>query len=423
MDQLYARFDARVGVCSDSRSLASGQIFFALRGGNFNGNLFAPKALELGASTVVVDELVEGLDPTDSRVVRVPDVLKALQDLALAHRRAWGKPVVGLTGSNGKTTAKELFAHVLSQQFNVLATHGNLNNHIGVPLTLLKLQPEHEVAVIEMGANHQGEIAELSSIAEPNIGYVTNFGLAHLEGFGGPEGVVRGKSELYRHLSTSQGTAMVYFGDDRQLAESREPRILFGSGDTFTADEQGKMAITWRETTAKSHLIGDFQDRALSAAVALATYFSLSDSAIARGIEAYVPQNNRGEWRSVGTYRVFMDAYNANPSSMEASIRNAAQRLNPDTTAYVAGDLFELGDYAAEAHQGMVNVMIELGIVHAVLVGPLFAATKHPFLSLNTTEELCALWTSNPPTAAQIWVKGSRGMALETAVAVLDQSA
>ncbi|MEY3927510.1 MAG: hypothetical protein RJA97_517 [Bacteroidota bacterium] len=423
MDQLYARFDARVGVCSDSRSLASGQIFFALRGGNFNGNLFAPKALELGASTVVVDELVEGLDPTDSRVVRVPDVLKALQDLARAHRRAWGKPVVGLTGSNGKTTAKELFAHVLGQQFNVLATHGNLNNHIGVPLTLLKLQPEHEVAVIEMGANHQGEIAELASIAEPTMGYVTNFGLAHLEGFGGPEGVVRGKSELYRYLNASQGTALVYYGDARQLTESCDPRIVFGSGDTYTADEQGRMSITWRRTTAKSHLIGDFQDRALSAAVAIGSHFGLSDSAIARGIEAYVPQNNRGEWRTVGAYRVFMDAYNANPSSMEASIRNAAQRLNPDTTAYVAGDLFELGNYAAEAHQRMVDVMIELGIVHAVLVGPLFAATKHPFLSLNTTEELCALWSSNPPTAAQIWVKGSRGMALETAVAVLDQSA
>ena len=165
MDQLYARFDARVGVCSDSRSLASGQIFFALRGGNFNGNLFAPKALDLGASTVVVDELVEGLNPSDPRVVLVPDVLIALQDLARTHRRAWGKTVVGLTGSNGKTTAKELFAHVLSQQFDVLATYGNLNNHIGVPLTLLKLQPEHEVAVIEMGANHQGEIAELASIA------------------------------------------------------------------------------------------------------------------------------------------------------------------------------------------------------------------------------------------------------------------
>jgi UDP-N-acetylmuramoyl-tripeptide--D-alanyl-D-alanine ligase len=255
------------------------------------------------------------------------------------------------------------------------------------------------------------------------MGYVTNFGLAHLEGFGGPEGVVRGKSELFRYLNASKGTALVYYGDARQLTESFDPRIVFGSGDTYTADEQGRMSITWRHTTAKSHLIGDFQDRALSAAVAIGSQFGLSDSAIARGIEAYVPQNNRGEWRTVGAYRVFMDAYNANPSSMEASIRNAAQRLNPDTTAYVAGDLFELGDYAAEAHQRMVNVMIELGIVHAVLVGPLFAATKHPFLSLNTTEELCALWTSNPPTAAQIWVKGSRGMALEKAVAVLDQSA
>jgi UDP-N-acetylmuramoyl-tripeptide--D-alanyl-D-alanine ligase len=423
MDQLYARFDARVGVCSDSRSLASGQIFFALRGANFNGNLFAPKALELGASAVVVDEWVDGLNPSDPRVVLVPDTLKALQELAQTHRKAWGKTVVGLTGSNGKTTAKELFAHVLGQRFNVLATYGNLNNHIGVPLTLLQLQPEHEVAVIEMGANHQGEIAELASIAEPNIGYVTNFGLAHLEGYGGPEGVVRGKSELYRHLTSSKGLSLVYCGDPRQLAESHEPRIVFGSEDVFHSDDHGRMAVTWRGITAQSHLIGDFQDRALSAAVALGSHFGLSDSEIARGIEAYVPQNNRGEWRNVGAYRVFMDAYNANPSSMEASVRNAAPRLNPDRTLYVAGDLFELGDYAAEAHQHMVDVMINLGIKHAILVGPLFAATQHAFVSLNSTQELCALWASNPPLADHIWVKGSRGMALEKAVAVLDQSA
>jgi UDP-N-acetylmuramoyl-tripeptide--D-alanyl-D-alanine ligase len=423
MNDLYARFDARIGVCSDSRSLAPGQIFFALRGDHFNGNLFAPKALELGASTVVVDELVEGLNPHDPRVVLVPDVLHALQDLARTHRRDWGKTVVGLTGSNGKTTAKELFAHVLGQQFNVLATYGNLNNHIGVPLTLLKLLPEHEVAVVEMGANHQGEIAELSSIAEPNIGYVTNFGLAHLEGFGGPEGVVRGKSELYRHLNANEYPSLVYYNDVRQLEESGEPRIVFGSDDTYIADEIGRMAITWNATTAQSHLIGDFQDRALSAAVALGSHLGLDDAAIARGIEAYVPQNNRGEWRNVGSYLVFMDAYNANPSSMEASIRNAAPRLDPNSTIYVAGDLFELGDFAAEAHQQMVDVMKDLGITQAVLVGPLFAATKHSYISLRTTQELCELWENNPPDTSHIWVKGSRGMALEKAVAVLDQSA
>ena len=228
MNEWYARFDARVGVCSDSRTLASGQIFFALRGDTFNGNLFAPKALELGASTVVVDELVDGLDASDSRVVLVPNTLNALQDLAHYHRTQWGKTVVGLTGSNGKTTAKELFAHVLQQKFAVLATQGNLNNHIGVPLTLLRLQPEHEIAVIEMGANHQGEIDELSRIAAPNLGYITNFGLAHLEGFGGPEGVIKGKSELYRYLESTNGTSLVYCGDERQLAESRGTRIEFG---------------------------------------------------------------------------------------------------------------------------------------------------------------------------------------------------
>lgn len=420
MNEWYARFDARVGVCSDSRTLASGQIFFALRGASFNGNLFAPQALAQGASTVVVDEQVEGLDADDPRVVLVPDVLKELQDLAHYHRMKWGKTVVGLTGSNGKTTAKELFAQVLQQKFHVLATHGNLNNHIGVPLTLLRLLPEHEVAIVEMGANHQGEIDELSRIAAPNLGYVTNFGLAHLEGFGGPEGVIKGKSELYRYLAEVGGEALVYCGDERQLAESSGTRTVFGAGCLFQVDEQGRMAIEWQGQRAQSHLIGDFQDRALAAAVALGAHFGLSNEAIARGIEAYVPHNNRGEWRTVRGYRVFMDAYNANPSSMEASLRNAAPRLEPHDTVYVAGDLLELGEYAAEAHQKMVDVMRALGITRAVLVGPLFAATVHPYTSVQTTEELVQEWRSNPPKCRSIWVKGSRGMALERAVAALE---
>ncbi|MFZ9191163.1 MAG: UDP-N-acetylmuramoyl-tripeptide--D-alanyl-D-alanine ligase, partial [Schleiferiaceae bacterium] len=330
------------------------------------------------------------------------------------------KTVVGLTGSNGKTTAKELFAHVLQQKFSVLATQGNLNNHIGVPLTLLRLLPEHEVAVIEMGANHQGEIDELSQIAAPNLGYITNFGLAHLEGFGGPEGVVKGKSELYRFLESTKGTSLVYYADDRQLAESREPRIVFGENCRFTSNELGQLAVHWSGQHAQSHLIGDFQDRALAAAVALGAHFGLTTAETARGIEAYVPQNNRGEWREVGAYRVFMDAYNANPSSMSASLRNAAPRLNANETLYVAGDLFELGDYAAQAHQEMVDLIQELGILHAVLVGPLFAATKHPYTSVLRTEELAEAWSLEPPACRSIWVKGSRGMALERAVKVLE---
>lgn len=423
MDSLYARFDARIGVCSDSRTLASGQIFFALRGPSFNGNLFAATALERGASVVVVDELLDGLDANDSRVFLVDDTLKTLQDLARTHRRTWGKTVVGLTGSNGKTTAKELFAHVLQQKFTVLATRGNLNNHIGVPLTLLQLLPEHEVAVIEMGANHIGEIAELAAIAEPNLGYVTNFGLAHLEGFGGPDGVVKGKSELYRYIESSNGTSLVYFNDSKQLEHCGGEKILFGAHDQYTTNNDGQMAVQWNSTKAQSHLIGDFQDRALSAAVAIGMHFGLSDMQIAKGIESYLPNNNRGEWRTVGPYRVFMDAYNANPSSMEASLRNAAPRLNADSTLYVAGDLFELGDYAAEAHQNMVDLMQSLGIKNALLVGPLFAATVHPYQSVLTTQELCDHWMALKPHASHIWVKGSRGMSLEKAVAVLDQSA
>ncbi|MBM3433174.1 MAG: UDP-N-acetylmuramoyl-tripeptide--D-alanyl-D-alanine ligase [Bacteroidetes bacterium] len=423
MNEWYARFDARVGVCSDSRTLASGQIFFALRGASFNGNLFAPQALALGASTVVVDELVEGLNPEDDRVVHVPDALKALQGLAHYHRMKWGKTVVGLTGSNGKTTAKELFAHVLQQKFAVLATQGNLNNHIGVPLTLLRLLPEHDIAVVEMGANHQGEIDELSRIAAPNLGYITNFGLAHLEGFGGPEGVIKGKSELYRYLAETGGRALVYYGDARQLAECTSARSVFGEGLKFAANEHGQMRVEWNRQWAQSHLIGDFQDRALAAAVALGAHLGLSDDEVARGIEAYVPNNNRGEWRSINGYQVFMDAYNANPSSMEASLRNAAPRLEPEDTVYVAGDLFELGGYAAEAHQKMVDLMVALGITRAVLVGPLFEATRHPYTSVRSTEELAQEWRRNPPKCGRIWVKGSRGMALERAIAALGPEA
>jgi UDP-N-acetylmuramoyl-tripeptide--D-alanyl-D-alanine ligase len=420
MNDWYARFDARVGVCTDSRTLARGQIFFALRGGNFNGNLFAPKALELGASAVVVDQAVEGLDPTDARVVRVPDALKAMQELALHHRRAWARPLVGLTGSNGKTTAKELFAHVLRQKYRVHATQGNFNNHIGLPQTLLGLLPEHELAVIEMGANHQGEIDELSRIAEPNLGYITNFGLAHLEGFGGPEGVVKGKSELYRYLHSSKGSSLVYFDDARQMAESHEPRIIFGASCRFEANEVGELAVEWNQVRAQSHLIGAFHDRALAASIALGQYFGLSDAQIVNGIEAYQAQNNRGEWRQLSRYRVFMDAYNANPSSMEASLRNAAPRLDSKSTLYVAGDLFELGDYAAAAHQRMVDLMLELGISDAILVGPIFGACTHPYVSVASTEELMAVWTKSPPQAKTLWFKGSRGMALERLLSVLE---
>ena len=420
MNQWYARFDARVGVCTDSRKLARGQIFFALRGANFNGNLFAPKALELGASAVVIDQAVEGLDPMDARVVRVPDVLKAMQELALHHRRAWAKPLVGLTGSNGKTTAKELFAHVLGQKYKVHATHGNFNNHIGLPQTLLGLLPEHELAVIEMGANHQGEIDELSRIAEPNLGYITNYGLAHLEGFGGPEGVVKGKSELYRYLLSVGGSSLVYFDDARQMAESHEPRIIFGDSCRFETNEVGELSVEWNQVRAQSHLIGDFHDRALAASIALGQFYGLSDAQIVEGIEAYQAQNNRGEWRQLNRYRVFMDAYNANPSSMEASLRNAAPRLDSQSTIYVAGDLFELGDYAAVAHQRMVDLMLELGISDAILVGPIFGACTHPYRSVASTEELMAIWTKSPPQAKTLWFKGSRGMALERLLSVLE---
>jgi UDP-N-acetylmuramoyl-tripeptide--D-alanyl-D-alanine ligase len=415
MEALYARFDERVGICSDSRSLASGQIFFALKGERFDGHRFALQALQQGASAVVVEDLPEGLDPTDARVFHLPSVLQALQELARHHRRHWGKPIIGLTGSNGKTTVKELFAAVLSQKFNLHATNGNFNNHLGVPFTLLQLQSAHELAVVEMGANHQGEIDALSHIAEPNLGYITNFGRAHLEGFGGIDGVIKGKTELYRYLQGTGGEILINPDDPLQVAHAGSTAWTFRTELHTWMEDDGFVHIRDGAHSVKSHLSGSYQGTNLKAAWTLGEHFGLAPEAICAGIASYVPTNNRGELRSTERNLVFLDAYNANPSSMEASFRYATTSHVDRPHHYIAGDLFELGAYSEEEHQRMVDLFVAEGAENVWLVGEAFAKTKHPntFTSFQTTDEALAALHEAGLTNCYVWVKGSRGMALE----------
>jgi UDP-N-acetylmuramoyl-tripeptide--D-alanyl-D-alanine ligase len=415
MEALYACFDEHVGICSDSRSLESGQIFFALKGAHFDGHTFASEALTKGASAVVIEDAVPGLSEAHPGVFRVPSVIQALQDLARHHRRQWGKPIIALTGSNGKTTVKELFASVLSQRFRVHATKGNLNNHLGVPFTLLQLQDEHDLAVVEMGANHQREIDALCRIAEPTLGYITNFGRAHLEGFGGVEGVIRGKTEMYRYLLEVGGERLINPDDALQVQHAGPHAIPFLADLHTWIESDGFVHIQRGTAQVKSHLSGAFQGTNLRAAWSLGTHLGVSSEDLCAGIAAYVPSNNRGEIRTTEKNVVFLDAYNANPSSMEVSFRHALSSHPDRVHYYMAGDLFEMGEYTAEEHQRMVNLFVEQGAVHVWLIGEAFQATQHPehYRCFAQTSEALQALQAEDLSGAFVWIKGSRGMALE----------
>ena len=421
MERLYACFDEHVGICSDSRSLESGQIFFALKGERFDGHSFAVQALAEGASAVVVEDLPSGLDASDPRVFHVPSVLQALQDLARYHRRQWGKPIVAMTGSNGKTTVKELFAAVLSQKFNLHATKGNFNNHLGVPFTLLQLRSAHELAVVEMGANHQGEIDLLSRIAEPSLGYITNFGRAHLEGFGGVEGVIKGKTELYRYLQASQGEILCNPEDSLQVAHAGPGALVFEPQLSTWMEDDGFVHISDGTHSVKSHLSGSFQGNNLKAAWTLGLHYGLNPEAICAGISSYIPSNNRGELRKTAKNTLFLDAYNANPSSMELSFLYAKGSHPELPHVYIAGDLFELGSYSALEHQRMVDLFVDHQATHVWLIGEAFSACRFPdhYRSFSKTSEALIALQEAQVRDSFVWIKGSRGMALESLLPAL----
>ena len=430
---LYSVFQQHPVVCTDSRNCPEGSVFFALRGDNFDANLFAAKALQNGCAFAVVDnpEVV-----TDERYILVENVLEALQQLAREHRRALGTKIVGITGTNGKTTTKELIASVLKQKFNVHFTQGNLNNHIGVPLTLLQLTAAHEMAVIEMGANHLGEIKILSEIACPDFGIITNVGKAHLEGFGSFEGVKKTKGELYDYART-HGAGLFINNGNHFLMEMVQ-KAGFDADDTqlikynlngSAASVNGKVTASapfvslscvtnQGEFNADTRLIGDYNAENILAAATIGNHFGLSNEEIKRGLETYEPKNNRSQLMVTDKNNLIVDAYNANPTSMKAAIGNfSTMQVSPK--AAILGDMLELGEYSADEHQAIVSELEKAGFEQVVLVGPEFVACKSGFQTFEKVEDARVFLEKNPIEAYYVLIKGSRGIKLEKMIELL----
>ena len=422
IESLYNRFLQSSGVTTDTRCCDAGMMFFALRGENFDGNAYALKALELGCAYVVVDNpdcVVEG----DERMILVKDSLKALQQLARHHRRQLGLPVIGITGTNGKTTTKELMAAVLSKKYHISYTQGNLNNHIGVPLTLLKLTKEHEMAVVEMGANHLGDIKELVDIAEPDYGLITNVGLAHLQGFGSLEGVIRAKGEMYDFLRTTEHRTIFLNIDNahlRSIAGGLET-VTYGQGEgaalcgeLMACDPY--LRFRWRKDGGEWHevdtqLIGSYNlDNALCAA-AVGCYFDVKQEDISAALAGYTPQNNRSQLTKTGHNVLVVDAYNANPTSMRAALDNFARMEVPRKMA-ILGDMKELGEVTAVAHQEIVDKLDACGFDEVWLVGEAFAKTNHVQRTFMDVEAVKDVLKESIPEGYYILVKGSNSMKL-----------
>jgi UDP-N-acetylmuramoyl-tripeptide--D-alanyl-D-alanine ligase len=430
---LYDHYLAAQGqVSTDSRQPQPGTLFFALNGPSFRGADFAAGALAQGASHAVVDdEALATHDP--AHYTYAPDPLAALQDLAREHRGRFRGPVLAVTGSNGKTTTKELLTVVLAQKYKVLATIGNLNNHIGVPLTLLRLRPEeHEVAIIEMGANHQGEIASYCQWAEPTHGLITNIGKAHLEGFGGEEGIAKGKGELFDYLASHGGTAFVNTLDAKlpALASPVSERISYpGPADTYRASLLAASPALhlrlWDGTEVAAQLTGGYNFPNMAAAAAVGAFFGVPAAQVATALASYNPQNNRSQLvRTVGGNDLILDAYNANPSSMAAALRSFAQRPLAAGQGRLAilGDMFELGESAEAEHQALGRLLAELKLDNVLLIGPLMqaAAQAHPSAQHFADKKDAAVWLAGHPVASQlVLLKGSRGMGLETLLPML----
>jgi len=434
-EQLYQLFLQHPKVCTDTRHIIPGSIFFALKGANFNANTFAEKALESGAAYAVIDDAAYR---KSDRFILVDDVLTALQDLARHHRKQLTVPVIGLTGSNGKTTTKELINSVLSQQFKTYATKGNLNNHIGVPLTLLSISKEIEIAIVEMGANHQQEIAFLCGLAQPTHGLITNIGRAHLEGFGGPEGVRAGKGELFDWVEQHDGTIFVNH-DDLVLEEMAFHRhfqktVYYGKeGHCLVSGEILEnvplLKIQWwlndvfasaQKQELQTQLTGSYNLDNLLAAICIGTYFGLSPEQINKGIASYQPENNRSQIVQTKTNTLICDYYNANPSSMEVAVKNL-DAITADKKILILGDMFELGEHSSPEHELIIKKANEITADQRIFIGKdfyqhhaaftdtFYASTDAAFMALKTV----------PITNATILVKGSRSMHLETLLELL----
>jgi len=414
LSSIYKHFQKSNGITTDTRKIIKNCIFFALKGEKFNGNKFAKKAIDSGASFAIIDEKEF---ETNERTILVKDVLTTLQNLANFHRRELNKPIIAITGSNGKTTTKELINVVLSKKFNTKATIGNLNNHIGVPLTLLSFTEKTDIGIVEMGANHLKEIELLASIIEPNFGYITNFGKAHLEGFGGLEGVIEGKSELYNYLKSNNQKAFINIKDSKQVELSSElDSIIFGN-KTILKHIDPFLVIYYEGLEIRTNLIGEYNFSNINAAIAIGEYFNINSTDIKEALESYVPTNNRSQITEKGNSKIILDAYNANPSSMKAALENF-EKITATNKIIVLGDMFELGETSNQEHQIILEQAEMINTKEIHLIGEHFSSTKASKAKLYSTFE--AFKISFIPTEATYLIKGSRGMALEKTLELFD---
>lgn len=416
--ELYKCFMECGKVTTDSRNCPEGSMFIALKGETFNGNAFAAQALKQGCRYAVIDESEYAGEGT----ILVDNCLQALQQLANYHRRQLKTPVIGITGTNGKTTTKELISTVLSRKFNTLYTEGNFNNHIGVPLTLLRLTKEHEMAVVEMGANHPGEIKTLVHIAEPDYGIITNVGKAHLQGFGSFEGVIRTKGELYDFLRAKGGATIFIQNENPYLNGIAEGLTCVRYGQTAGLYVSGELiscspflAFRWTAEgvshEVNTHLIGSYNLDNMLAAAAIGRYFGVSDDDISSALASYLPHNNRSQLKETADNKLIVDAYNANPTSMMAALKNFRQIEAPHKMV-ILGDMKELGEASREEHQKVVDYLKECGFDRVVLVGPEFAAATHSYQTFQHVDEVLADIRIHKPQGYYILIKGSNSMKL-----------
>lgn len=423
LEKLYITFLAQgQKVTTDTRKIEPGQIFFALKGANFDGNQYAMEAIKQGAKYAVVDDRsLEG----KQGIILVDDVLKTLQELALFHRRKLNIPLIAITGSNGKTTSKELIREVLAMKFKVACTKGNLNNHIGIPLTLLDIKAYEDISIVEMGANHQGEIADYCGYTEPNYGVITNIGKAHLEGFGGVEGVIKGKTELFRHLILNPNSKIFINSDDSVLMDyknglfyipygTQEDLPIYGRLDNSESDFLTVQVFDGdTDYLIRTNLTGDYNLYNVLLAYTIGRYFEVDSKKIIQALEAYQPSNSRSQILKRDQLTIILDAYNANPSSMEVALKNLSKFAGKKTA--ILGAMKELGEFTDAEHKKILDLALALKIDYIVAIGPEFADVllSSKILFFDTTDQAKQWFKGEVFGQGTILIKGSRGMALE----------
>ena len=416
IEKIYELYKTAYTVTTDSRTITPGCVFVALKGEHFDGNDFALKVADEGIAACVIADRKDL--PERSRLFVVEDSLRALQELAKHHREKLGLPIIGITGTNGKTTTKELVSAVLSKKYNIIFTQGNFNNQLGVPLTVLRIKPETELAVVEMGASHPGDIDELTNIGEPDYGIITNIGRAHLRDFGGYEGVVKTKNEMYQYISSHKGLLFVNIDNDLLMGLANNiNNVTYGICDN--ADIHGKMisanpylSVEWNGHQIDTKLVGNYNFENVMAAICVGTYFKVAENDIVEALSSYCPTNNRSQVIETAKNRVVMDAYNANPTSMSFSIKNF-RNICKDDNLLILGDMRELGEESEKEHENVLKLLEELKFKNVYLVGEEFSkVAKDYYTKFENVDELIKHLNNNPVSSHDILVKGSNSVHL-----------